>query len=94
MYFEDKDQNGECKQEWVFLGVNEFIVGDEDVKKLVELDDPGDDEQLWGKAVIFLPDEGGEDEDGDVEGGSVEEIGKAQGGKDQEHEFGGYFDHG
>ena len=46
MYFEDKDQNGECKQKWVFLGVNEFVVGDEDIKKLVELDDPGDDEQL------------------------------------------------
>lgn len=94
MYFENKDQNGERQQKWILLGVYKFVVGDEDVKKLIELDDPGDDEQLGGKTVIFLPDEGGKDKDGDVEGGSVEEVGKAQGCKDQEHEFGGDFDHG
>ena len=48
---------------------------------------------MGGKTVIFLPDEGGKDKDGDVEGGSVEEVGDAQGCKNHEHEFGGDFDH-
>ena len=60
------------------MGVHVAVVGDEDVQQLVQLNDPGDDEELGCEGVLGLPDGCTEDEDGDVESGPVEEVGQAQ----------------
>ena len=48
---------------------------------------------MRGETVIFLPDDGYEDEYGYVEGGSVEEVGQAEQCQYDKHELGCYFHH-
>ena len=87
IYLEDEHQNGEGEEDGVLLRVDEVVVVDQDVEQLVELDDPGYDEELRGELLLHFPGEGDEHQDGDVEAGPVPEVGEAEESEDHQGDF-------